>query len=96
MYISSVYDSGVCAAIVGSGNEENRNNSYPMKAALAQPSGLSVDAKNDMCYIADSESSTIRQLSLKDGQVKGLAGGAVDPMVALLLLHNSTYPHRVE
>ena len=56
-----------------------------MKAALAQPSGLSVDAAGGMCYIADSESSTIRQLNLKDGQVKGLAGGAMDPKVQVYL-----------
>ena len=52
-----------------------------MKASLAQPSGLSIDTANKMCYIADSESSTIRQLNLIDGQVKGLAGGALDPKV---------------
>ena len=52
-----------------------------MKASLAQPSGLSIDTTNKMCYIADSESSTIRQLNLIDGQVKGLAGGALDPKV---------------
>ncbi|XP_067942575.1 NHL repeat-containing protein 2-like [Watersipora subatra] len=74
-----VYDEDTCAAIVGSGAEENRNNSYPMKAGLAQPSGLSIDSVGELCYIADSESSTIRQLSLADGKVKGMAGGALDP-----------------
>ena len=68
---------------MGSGQEENRNNSYPMKCGLAQPSALSIDYINSMCYIADSESSTIRQLNLKTGQVMGMLGGDRDPMVSL-------------
>ncbi|KAJ8317299.1 hypothetical protein KUTeg_005203, partial [Tegillarca granosa] len=68
--------------IAGSGNEENRNNSYPDKAAFAQPSGLalSTDEEVNTVYIADSESSSIRQMSLKDGTVKGLVGGERDPV----------------
>lgn len=53
-----------------------------MKCGLAQPSGLSIDYVNSLCYIADSESSTIRQLDLKTGRVKGVVGGGRDPMVS--------------
>ena len=47
----------------------NRNNSYPAKAGLAQPSGLSLDvnfAPAGALYVADSESSTIRRIDLKE------------------------------
>jgi hypothetical protein len=33
---------GTCAAIVGSGKEENRNNSYPHASGFAQPSAVCV------------------------------------------------------
>lgn len=75
------FSAGHCYALVGSGAEENRNNSYPHKVGLAQPSGISIDTSKHVCYIADSESSTVRILSLKDGSVKNLVGGERDPMV---------------
>lgn len=56
-----------------------------MKSGLAQPSGLSIDGANKLCYVADSESSTVRQLNLSTGQVKGLVGGARDPMVSPMM-----------
>lgn len=73
---------GTCLRFAGSGNEENRNNSYPQKAAFAQPSGLSVASEEPWSYlfVADSESSTVRTISLKDGAVKHLVGGERDPM----------------
>lgn len=68
----------------GSGSEENRNNAYPHKAGFAQPSGLASAPEEPWCclYVADSESSTIRSLALKDGAVKPLAGGERDPLVS--------------
>ncbi len=68
----------------GSGNEENRNNAYPRKAGLAQPSGLALAPTEpwECLFIADSESSTIRSLSLKDGAVKHVVGGERDPLVS--------------
>lgn len=63
----------VCVA--GNGKERNRNNSYPMQASFAQPSGLCLSSQNDSLYVADAESSTIRVVSLKDGNVKAVAGG---------------------
>ncbi|KAK0136755.1 NHL repeat-containing protein 2 [Merluccius polli] len=73
---------GTCVCWAGSGNEENRNNSYPHKAAFAQPSGLAVAPEGpwSCLYVADSESSTIRTVALGDGAVKLLVGGERDPM----------------
>lgn len=70
-------EAGRCVRIAGSGAEENRNNCYPAKAAFAQPSGLC--RGGDIIFVADSESSSIRQMSLKDGAVKSLVGGDRDP-----------------
>ena len=71
------YPAGSFVSVVGSGAEENRNNSYPHKAGLAQPSGICSD--QEFLYVADSESSTVRRISLKDGAVTNLAGGERDP-----------------
>lgn len=67
----------------GSGNEENRNNSYPEKASFAQPSGLTLSKHQDhpLLFLADAESSSIRSMSLRDGAVKALVGGERDPKV---------------
>ena len=61
----------------GNGKEENRNNSYPLKSAFAQPSGLALNGSD--LYIADSESSTIRVLTKASG-VKNVCGGSKNPM----------------
>uniref|UniRef100_A0A672MKA8 NHL repeat containing 2 n=1 Tax=Sinocyclocheilus grahami TaxID=75366 RepID=A0A672MKA8_SINGR len=73
---------GTCVRFAGSGNEENRNNAYPHKVGLAQPSGLALAPTEpwECLFIADSESSTIRSLSLKDGAVKHVVGGERDPL----------------
>lgn len=63
----------VCVA--GNGKERNKNNSYPLQASFAQPSGIEYDSTNDCVYLADAESSTIRSISLKDGCVRGVVGG---------------------
>ncbi|GAB0091012.1 NHL repeat-containing protein 2 [Sergentomyia squamirostris] len=68
-----------CAMIAGNGNEENRNNAYPTNAAFAQPSGLAVARDLKELYIADSESSCVRKLSLSDGKVSGVVGGERNP-----------------
>ena len=70
---------GTSLRFCGSGEEANRNNSYPAKAAFAQPSGLSA-ASDGVLYVADSESSTIRAVSLANGSVKDMVGGAIDPL----------------
>uniref|UniRef100_A0A1A8CEC4 NHL repeat-containing protein 2 n=1 Tax=Nothobranchius kadleci TaxID=1051664 RepID=A0A1A8CEC4_NOTKA len=73
---------GMCVRWAGSGNEENRNNAYPHKAGFAQPSGLAFAPEEpwSCLFVADSESSTIRTLALKDGAVKHLVGGERDPL----------------
>ncbi|XP_077358390.1 NHL repeat-containing protein 2 isoform X2 [Festucalex cinctus] len=73
---------GTCVRWAGSGNEENRNNAYPHKAAFAQPSGLAAAPEEPWrcLFVADSESSTVRTLALTDGAVKLLVGGERDPM----------------
>jgi len=76
------YPAETLVRIVGSGAEENRNNSYPAKAGLAQPSGLALNIEHEPAgalYVADSESSTIRKIDLKDGAVKNVCGGERDP-----------------
>lgn len=64
----------------GNGKEENRNNLYPMKAGFAQPSGLTYCWRQSLLFVADSESSSIRSIRLKDGAVKNVVGGSVDPL----------------
>jgi DNA-binding beta-propeller fold protein YncE len=61
--------------IAGNGKERNKNNSYPLQASFAQPSGLSTDDSYANLYIADAESSSIRSINLTDGAVKAVAGG---------------------
>lgn len=84
VFLNSESKAGTCVRWAGSGNEENRNNSYPHKASFAQPSGLALAPKEpwSCLYVADSESSTIRTLALKDGAVKSLVGGERDPIVS--------------
>lgn len=91
-------EAGQCLRLVGSGAEENRNNSYPAKAAFAQPSGIccaELLSKDYVLFVADSESSSIRQVNLKDGAVKAVVGGDRDPSVLssreLSFLHTISY-----
>ena len=39
-----------------------------------------------LLFVADSESSTIRRVSLKDGGVKAFVGGEFDPTVSSRLI----------
>ena len=72
---------GSCIAIAGNGREENRNNQYPHAASFAQPSGLALAQRNEEVFIADSESSSVRRLSLKNGMVTAVVGGNRNPLV---------------
>nr|CAI5868480.1 unnamed protein product [Callosobruchus analis] len=89
---------GTCIRIAGSGREENRNNNYPHSAAFAQPSGLALSLKNREVYIADSESSSVRRLSLVDGKVTPVVGGDKNPNVSssIVFLPNRSYMFLVE
>lgn len=75
------YPAGSVVAIAGNGKEENRNNSYPANAAFAQPSGLAINRSHKELYLADSESSCVRKLSLTDGKVLAVAGADRNPLV---------------
>ncbi|OUV36720.1 MAG: hypothetical protein CBC62_08555 [Opitutia bacterium TMED102] len=57
----------------GNGSEQNLNHPDPFQAAWAQPSGLTVGAGE--LFIADSESSTVRAISLTTGATRTIAGG---------------------
>eukprot|EP00096_Caligus_rogercresseyi_P010906 TRINITY_DN4113_c0_g1_i1.p1 TRINITY_DN4113_c0_g1~~TRINITY_DN4113_c0_g1_i1.p1 ORF type:complete len:658 (-),score=157.15 TRINITY_DN4113_c0_g1_i1:77-2050(-) len=70
---------GIGFALAGNGREENRNNSYPHQASFAQPSGICYVKEELALFIADSESSSIRRLNLKDGSVRNVCGGERDP-----------------
>jgi sugar lactone lactonase YvrE len=76
------FSAGTCVAIAGNGHEENRNNSYPSNAAFAQPSGLALSKDSKELFIADSESSAVRKLSLTDGKVSPVVGGDNNPLVS--------------
>ncbi|XP_058461934.1 NHL repeat-containing protein 2 isoform X2 [Malaya genurostris] len=74
------YAGNSCLAVAGNGREENRNNTYPSNAAFAQPSGLAINKDAKELYLADSESSSIRKVSLSDGKVVAVAGGDRNPL----------------
>ena len=83
LHLFSSQKKNTCLRFAGSGNEENRNNSYPHKASFAQPSGLTMATikEQNHLYIADSESSSVRSIETKTGAVKACVGGERDPTV---------------
>ncbi|KAF7995026.1 hypothetical protein HCN44_004498 [Aphidius gifuensis] len=76
---NKIFKKGTCSAIVGSGKEENRNNSYPHASGLAQPSGIAIVQSLKAIFFADSESSSIRRVHLQDGKVSAVAGADRNP-----------------
>ncbi|KAJ4719324.1 NHL repeat-containing protein 2-like [Melia azedarach] len=69
---------GVTRAFSGDGYERNLNGSSSSTTSFAQPSGISLSPDFTEIYVADSESSSVRALSLKTGGSRLLAGG--DPV----------------
>ncbi|CAM4836275.1 unnamed protein product, partial [Rotaria magnacalcarata] len=69
-----------CSSIIGSGFEEKKNSSEPLSACLASPCGMCNGIMNGepVIFIADSNSSTIRVVTLNDGHVTNLVGGDAD------------------
>ena len=59
--------SRVTTAFSGDGAERNANGSSGRTTSWAQPSGLSPSADGDSLFVADSESSCIRSVSLRSG-----------------------------
>jgi hypothetical protein len=82
-FLFSILQKNSCSAIIGSGIEENRNGPEPMSACLAAPRGICNGIMNgeSVLFIADSNSSSIRVVTLKDGNVANLVGGDADPTV---------------
>ena len=82
----------------GSGKEENRNSGYPHTAAFAQPSGIALAQKSEdgdqkFLYVADSESSTVREVSLVNGAVKNVVGGEINPQVMYIYMYKINEVH---
>lgn len=75
-----VQNANSAVAIAGNGEERNRNNDYPKQASFAQPSGLCLLRNSQELYIADSESSSIRKMSLDDGKISAVVGATNNPM----------------
>ncbi|HYR18402.1 MAG TPA: thioredoxin-like domain-containing protein [Myxococcales bacterium] len=65
-------DEGTIEPVAGNGREALIDGPGP-QAALAQPSGLSL--QNEVLYVADSESSGVRAIDLRTRRVYTLAGG---------------------
>ncbi|HVS21189.1 MAG TPA: thioredoxin-like domain-containing protein [Pyrinomonadaceae bacterium] len=65
-------DKNQVSTFAGSGREARHDGSL-LKAAFAQPSGITSDGKN--LYTADSEANIIRQIDLASGEVRTLVGG---------------------
>jgi hypothetical protein len=65
-------DEGTIEPLAGNGREALIDGPGP-QAALAQPSGLSL--QNEVLYVADSESSGVRAIDLRTRRVYTLAGG---------------------
>ncbi|XP_031280340.1 protein SUPPRESSOR OF QUENCHING 1, chloroplastic-like [Pistacia vera] len=66
---------GVTKAFRGDGYERNLNGSSSTTTSFAQPSEISLSPDFTEIYVADSESSSIRALSLKTGGSRLLVGG---------------------
>ncbi len=66
-------DTGLLRVIAGSG-DENIVDGPVLRAALAQPSGLAFNADFSRLYFADSETSALRYVDMKAGEVRTLAG----------------------
>lgn len=70
------HDLGTTTIRVHAGNaREDVINGRLTASSFAQPSGLALDASNDFFYVADSEGSSIRKVSVEmDGVVTTIAG----------------------
>ncbi|KAK9802067.1 hypothetical protein WJX73_010192 [Symbiochloris irregularis] len=69
---------GTAQAFSGDGSERNANATTGAKTSWAQPSGLSLAVGGEEVWVADSESSCIRSMSVVSGAGKAHVGG--DPV----------------
>jgi thiol-disulfide isomerase/thioredoxin len=65
-----------CTAYSGTGAELHLNSSHARRSCWAQPSGLALGM--GLIFVADSESSAIRQINPTDGSTRTIVGG--DPL----------------
>ncbi len=63
----------VCRRFSGTGREQNLNHTDRLEAAWAQPSGLTIG--DGWLFVADSESSTVRGISIGSGETATFVGG---------------------
>ncbi|GAB4822761.1 hypothetical protein N2152v2_009807 [Parachlorella kessleri] len=70
---------GVAELFSGTGYERNQSGG-PSSTSWAQPSGLTLSPDGSELFVADSESSAVRRLSLRDRSSAACVGG--DPMFA--------------
>jgi sugar lactone lactonase YvrE len=69
--------SGTVTALAGTG-EEGLRDGRALSASMAQPSGLALSADGNTLYVADSESSAVRAITLsKDPQIVTLVGAGL-------------------
>src|SRR5271156_1270179 len=69
--------SGTVAALAGTG-EEGLRDGRAASASMAQPSGLALSADGNTLFVADSESSAVRAITLsKDPQIVTLVGAGL-------------------
>eukprot|EP00884_Botryococcus_braunii_P006329 jgi/Botrbrau1/15698/Bobra.4_1s0071.2 len=66
---------GATAVFSGDGYERNQNGRSGVSTSWAQPSGLALAADRRQLWVADSESSTIRSMSLSSGGSSAHVGG---------------------
>lgn len=85
-FVYRILQKNACLAIIGSGEEGNRNDPEPMSATLAAPRGICNGIMNGqpVLFIADSNSSSIRVVTLQNGNVSNLIGGDADPTVCFV------------
>jgi thiol-disulfide isomerase/thioredoxin len=67
------FSTDIMQVFSGYGAEQNFNSHNPLKAAWAQPSGLSIG--DGVMFVADSESSSVRSIDLQNLHSKTLVGG---------------------
>ncbi|CAL5223491.1 g6016 [Coccomyxa viridis] len=72
--------SGTTAVFSGDGYERNANGRNGPGTSWAQPSGISLSRDGSELWVADSESSTVRSMSLATGGSQAHVGG--DPLFA--------------
>ncbi len=72
-------ESRVTAVFSGDGYERNANGRNGPGTSWAQPSGISLSADGSELWVADSESSAVRSMSLATGGSQASQSGLLKP-----------------